>query len=90
MGNKVVVVLLVIVLVLSLLIAGAVGFLWYRDNHVFVEGKAYTPSRPPAWICGKRAFPSATMMRCKVRCRSAASCGTCPSRAARFPAMPRA
>ena len=41
MGNKVVVVLLVIVLVLSLLIAGAVGFLWYRDNHVFVEGKAY-------------------------------------------------
>ncbi len=40
MANKVVVVLLDIVLVLSLLIAGAVGFLWYRDHHVFVEGKA--------------------------------------------------
>ncbi len=34
-------ILVVIVLVLSLGIAAAVGFLWYRDNHVFVEGDAY-------------------------------------------------
>jgi len=34
-------ILVVIVLVLALGVAGAVGFLWYRDNHVFVEGDAY-------------------------------------------------
>jgi len=36
-----VIVLVVIVLVLALGIAGALGFVWYRDNHVFVEGTAY-------------------------------------------------
>lgn len=34
-------VLLVIVIVLSLVVAGALGFLWYRENHIFVEGTAY-------------------------------------------------
>ena len=41
MHKKLITVLIIIVLVLAALIAGAVGFLWYRDNHVFVEGKAY-------------------------------------------------
>lgn len=41
MSKKVVVVLAVIALVLALVVAGAVGFLWYRNTHVFVEGKAY-------------------------------------------------
>ena len=41
MSKKVVVVLAIIALVLALLVAGAVGFLWYRNTHVFVEGKAY-------------------------------------------------
>lgn len=39
--KKLVTVLLIIVLVLCLGIAGALGFVWYRDNHVFVEGTAY-------------------------------------------------
>ena len=26
---------------LALLIAGALGFLWYRNNHIFVDGDAY-------------------------------------------------
>ena len=42
MSKKVVVVLAVIALVLALVVAGAVGFLWYRNTHVFVEGKAYS------------------------------------------------
>lgn len=42
MKKKLVTVLLVIVVVLSLVVAGAIGFLWYRDNHIFVEGKAYS------------------------------------------------
>lgn len=41
MKSKLITVLTVIVVLLALLIAGAVGFLWYRENHVFVEGKAY-------------------------------------------------
>lgn len=41
MHKKLITVLIIIVLVLALLIAGALGYLWYRDNHVFVEGKAY-------------------------------------------------
>lgn len=41
MKKKVVTVLLVIVLVLVLGIAAALGFVWYRDNHVFVQGDAY-------------------------------------------------
>ncbi|MDO5546584.1 MAG: hypothetical protein Q4F81_12360 [Eubacteriales bacterium] len=42
MSKKLVTVLVVIALVLALVVAGAVGFLWYRDTHVFVEGKAYS------------------------------------------------
>ena len=42
MSKKVVVVLAIIALVLALVVAGAVGFLWYRNTHVFVEGKAYS------------------------------------------------
>lgn len=42
MKRKLITVLTVIVVLLALLIAGAVGFLWYRENHVFVEGKAYS------------------------------------------------
>ena len=42
MSKKVVVVLAVIALILALVVAGAVGFLWYRDTHVFVDGKAYS------------------------------------------------
>ena len=41
MNKKLIIVLSIIALVLALVIAGAIGFLWYRDNHVFVEGKAY-------------------------------------------------
>ena len=41
MKKTVVTILIVIALVLALGIAGAVGYLWYRDNHVFVEGDAY-------------------------------------------------
>ncbi|HAL87907.1 MAG TPA: hypothetical protein DCO69_02030, partial [Clostridiales bacterium] len=41
MHKKLITVLVIVAVVLVLLIAGAVGFLWYRDNHVFVEGKAY-------------------------------------------------
>lgn len=44
MKNKLVTVLVVIVIVLALGIAGALGFVWYRDNHVFVEGDAYAIS----------------------------------------------
>ncbi len=41
MKKTLITILVVIVLVLSLGIAGALGFAWYRDNHVFVEGTAY-------------------------------------------------
>lgn len=41
MKKTLIIVLIVIVLVLSLGIAGALGYVWYRDNHVFVEGTAY-------------------------------------------------
>lgn len=34
-------VLIVILLVLLLVVAGAVGFLWYRNNHIFVEDAVY-------------------------------------------------
>ena len=37
MHKKLITVLVIVALVLVLLIAGAVGFLWYRDNHVFVH-----------------------------------------------------
>ncbi len=42
MRKKLVTVLVIIVLILALGIAGTVGFLWYRDNHIFVEGSAYS------------------------------------------------
>ena len=42
MSKKVVVVLTIIALVLALVVAGALGYLWYRNTHVFVEGKAYS------------------------------------------------
>ena len=42
MSKRLVTVLAVITLILALVVAGAVGFLWYRDTHVFVDGKAYS------------------------------------------------
>ena len=44
MKKKLVTALIVVILILVLLIAGALGFLWYRNNHVFVEGTAYSKS----------------------------------------------
>ncbi len=41
MKKKLVTILIVILVVLALGIAGALGFVWYRDNHVFIEGDAY-------------------------------------------------
>ena len=41
MKKKLVTILVVIAVVLALGVAGALGFLWYRDNHVFVDGDAY-------------------------------------------------
>ena len=41
MKKTVVTILVVIALVLAMGIAGALGFVWYRDNHVFVDGDAY-------------------------------------------------
>lgn len=41
MKKTVVTILVVVALVLALGIAGAVGYIWYRDNHVFVDGDAY-------------------------------------------------
>ena len=41
MKNKLVTVLLIIALVLVLIVGGALGLIWYRDNHVFIEGDAY-------------------------------------------------
>ncbi len=41
MRKKLVTVLVIIALILALGISGAVGFLWYRDNHIFVEDAVY-------------------------------------------------
>ena len=41
MKKKLVTVLVILVVVLALGIAGMLGFVWYRDNHVFIEGDAY-------------------------------------------------
>ena len=41
MKKTLITILVVLALVLALGIAGTVGFIWYRDNHVFVEGDAY-------------------------------------------------
>lgn len=44
MKKKLVTVLIILLLVLVLLAGGILGFLWYRNNHVFVEGTAYPMS----------------------------------------------
>lgn len=41
MKKVIITVLVVILLVLTVLVAGAIGFIWYRDNHVFVEDAVY-------------------------------------------------
>lgn len=41
MKKTLITILVVIVLVLALGVAGLLGYNWYRDNHVFVEGDAY-------------------------------------------------
>ena len=41
MKKTLVTILVVMVLILALGIAGGLGFVWYRDNHVFVDGDAY-------------------------------------------------
>ena len=41
MKKKLVIVLVVIVLILAAAVSALVGYLWYRNNHVFVEGTAY-------------------------------------------------
>lgn len=41
MKKTIVTILVVILVVLALAVAGVLGFLWYRDNHVFVDGDAY-------------------------------------------------
>lgn len=40
--KKILVTLLVAILIICLGMGSAIGFLWYRDNHVFVGGKAYS------------------------------------------------
>ena len=39
--KKLITVLIVIVVLLCLAIAGALGYVWYRDNHIFVEDAVY-------------------------------------------------
>ena len=41
MKKTLVTILIVLALVVTLAIAGFVGFTWYRNNHVFVDGDAY-------------------------------------------------
>ena len=41
MKKTLVTILIVVALVLALGVAGVFGYIWYRDNHVFVEGDAY-------------------------------------------------
>ena len=41
MKKKVITILVIIILLLVVINAGVLGFLWYRNNHVFVDGKAY-------------------------------------------------
>ena len=41
MKKTLVTILIVVALVLALGVAGAFGYIWYRNNHVFVEGDAY-------------------------------------------------
>lgn len=42
MKKTLLIIFIVIVLILTLGMAGYVGYSWYRDNHIFVEGKAYS------------------------------------------------
>lgn len=42
MKKKVMVILLIVLAVLAVVNAGILGYIWYRNNHVFVEGKAYS------------------------------------------------
>ena len=42
MKKVIITILLTIVLLLTLGMAGYVGYSWYRDNHIFVEGTAYS------------------------------------------------
>ena len=41
MKKKTVTVLIVIVLVLLIAVSGVLGYLWYMENHIFIEGTAY-------------------------------------------------
>lgn len=41
MKKSLVSILAVIALVLLLLVGGAMGYIWYRDSHIFIEGIAY-------------------------------------------------
>ena len=40
--KKLITVLVVILILLGLAIAGALGYLWYRENHIFVEDAVYS------------------------------------------------
>ena len=40
--KKVLIILLAIILIACVGVGGTIGFLWYRDNHVFVGGKPYS------------------------------------------------
>lgn len=44
MKKVIITILLTVVLILILGMAGYVGYTWYRDNHIFVEGTAYSIS----------------------------------------------
>ena len=41
MKKVLITILVVIAIILSLVVAGAVGYIWYKENHVFVEDVAY-------------------------------------------------
>lgn len=40
--KKLITVLVIILVILALAIAGALGYLWYRENHIFVEDAVYS------------------------------------------------
>ena len=39
--NRLITVLVIVLILLVLVAGGILGFGWYRNNHVFVEGEAY-------------------------------------------------
>lgn len=41
MKKKLIIVLVIVALILAAAVSAVVGYLWYRNNHVFVEGTAY-------------------------------------------------